>query len=570
MKYLIIFFICCVSLITKTYAQEEGAFISVKASPRVSISGYPMEFSGNTTIGNEVLPVSLTITSPDGKVTDLKTTTDKKGDYKITYNKAYATGQYIITAKTADEKGEASDTFNVTTVSGVANNIQNDLFKSTETIQKALDAVAEAMDLLPSRPDFEAQKAKLNSYKKKLNELKVEEEKGAMAIKELVRKIGPPGQVNVITDIPHPELFLNPLIEANKEIAKKLPALEAKAAEIKNKSQICEMINDMVEVCGFVSLVLDFKTKVWKTLALNLLSDKIFPGGLDRMFINGDAAANETWKFGINSAQKTVIAAAGGNAGMATFIGTGFSLDIGSYIGKIMYAGYCEDLKGDFKTTFKATFLAANEKEWWVYDVNLKGEMKLRYKKNTDLSKGTEITGEFTGYRVKYGINEDFQQVEKVPYGMTLLKALRFSPAAVDANYFNNDLGAIAMAGIPGSFRVKVKGIVNNKNELRLQVIESALDVETVEKNTLWVIMINGMLPIPIIKKFEIPIAKNRVMFTAVLKDQVYHLVQDKEIVNVEVKDQKTKLLLPAVIVETKHSMSLSNKDSKTNSSKIF
>jgi len=511
-----------------------------------------MEFSGNTPIAKEVLPVSLKLTFPDGKVTDLNTTTDKKGDYKIIYSKAYATGQYIITAKTADEKGEASDTFNVTTITGVTNNIQNDFFKSTQTIQKSLDAVIQSMDKLPPRPDLDAQKAKLEAYKKKLSELKASEEKTALALKELIK---------ATMGVPLPDKYLKDLAKANKEMVEKLPVIEAKAEEIKNKSQICEMINAMIEVCGFASLVLDLKTKCMKTLMTNITSDKLIPGGLDRYVTQGTDAEKETKKFNINNTQKGVFAAAGGTANYSTYIGTGLSLDLCSYIGKMMYAGYCEDLKGNFVTTFKATFDADNGLAWWIYDLDLKGELKLRYLKNTDLSKGAEITGEFTGYRVRYGIYEDFEQVEQIPYGMKLYEKLKYSPKAIDLNSFNGDVGAIAMALIPGSFRVQVKGIVNNKNELRLQVVESALDVESVEKNTLWIILINAMLPIPVIKKFDIPIVKNKVIFRAALKDQVYHLVQDKDKVTVEIKNQKNKLSLGGgVFVEAKLNTTLSNK----------
>ena len=551
MKLALVFFIAFICIISNTYAQSEGAPITIKATPSVSISGKAIEFSGNTLIAKEVLPVSLTLKSPDGKTIDLNTTTDKKGDYKLIYTKAFATGQYTITAKTADEKGEASATFIVTTVTGATNNIQKDFFKSTQTIQKSLDAVIQSMDKLPSKPDLDAQKAKLEEYKKKLSELKAAEEKLAQALKDLIKST---------MDVPLPDNYLKDLTKANEEMVKKLPAIEAKAEEIKNKSQICEMINTMMEVCGFVSLVLDFKTKALKTLALNLSSDKFFPGGLDRYVEKGTDAEKETKKLNINNAQKGAIAAAGGAANYANYIGTGLSLDLCSYIGKMMYAAYCEDLKGDFVTTFKTTFQADNGLAWWIYDLDLKGELKLRYKKETDLSKGAEITGEFTGYRVRYGIYEDFEQVEKVPDGMVLYKKLKYSPKAIDLNTFNNDVGAIAMAMIPGSFRIQVKGIVNNKNELRLQVVESALDAETEEMNKLWVILLNAMLPIPVITKFEIPIAKNKVIFKAVLKDQVYQLVQAKDKVSVEVKNQKTKLPLgTGVLVETKLNMSLKN-----------
>lgn len=166
-KYFILSFIAFILINSSCFAQTDGAPITVLAIPSVSISGKQIEFSGNTLIGKEILPVFLTVTSPDGKTTELKATTDIKGNYKFTYTKAFATGQYIITAKTADQNGVASDTFQVTTITGAVNNIQIDFFKSTQTVQKGLDALIQSLDMLPSKPDLEVQKAKLNEYKKK-------------------------------------------------------------------------------------------------------------------------------------------------------------------------------------------------------------------------------------------------------------------------------------------------------------------------------------------------------------------------------------------------------------------
>ena len=545
-----IFFLICLFVMPCTYAQAEGAPITITVSPSISISGKPIEFTGSTLIGKKVLPVFLTLTTPDGKKVELTTTTNAKGDYKLQYAKAFATGQYTVLAKTADEIGEATATFTVTTVTGVSNNIQKDFFKSTQTTQKTLDAVIQSMDKLPSKPDLDAQKAKLEEYKKKLSDLKAAEEKLALAIKDLIKST---------MDVPLPDKYLTDLTQASEEMNEKLPAIEAKADEIKNKSQLCERVNAMMEACGFISLVLDFKTKALKTLATNLASDKLYPAGLDKYVTKGTDSEKELVKFNINNAQKGAIAAAGGAFNYAGYIGSGLSLDLCSYIGKIIYASYCEDLKGDFTSTFQATFMADNGIAWWIYDLDLKGDLKLRYLKNTDLSKGAEITGEFTGYRVRYGINEDFEQQEKVPDGMELFQKLKYSPKAINLNVLNNDLGAIATAMVPGSFRIQVKGIVNNKNELRLQVLESALDAEREEVNKLWIILLNAMLPIPVIKRFEIPIAKNKVIFRALLKDQVYNLVQVKDKVTLEVKNQKTKLPLGGVIVETKLNMKLKN-----------
>lgn len=541
----------CFALPT-AFSQSEGAPITIKASPSIAVSGKPIEFGGNTIIAKHPLPVALRLHAPDGSTVDLETITDNKGDFKLTYLKAFATGQYIINAKTADGKGLASDTFVIATITGAANDLQNNFFKSTQAVQKSLNAIIESVTKLPASPDLDAQKEKLEAYAQKLSTLKSDEEKLALALKELIK---------ATMGVPIPDTYLKDISTDNKKIMETLPALEAKAAQLKNKSEICETINNMIEVCGFISLVLDFKTKVLKTLAKNLISDKLIPGGLDRYITKGTIEEKETTKLKINTAQKTALAATDGAAGLSSFVGTGLSLDLCSYIGKIIYARYCDELKGDFVGGFKGTFQADNGLAWWKYDLDVKGEVKLRYKKETDFSKGAEISGDFIGYRVRYGVYEDFEQVEKIPTGMQLYKKFVISPAVLNLNKYNDDIGAIATAYMPGAFRVKVKGTVNSKNELRLIIDNSAsFGIDKVENNTLWIILLNKMLPIPVIKKFAIPIATDRVIFTTMLKDQVFKLVQEKENVMIEVNNNKTRIPLGTVVVDAKLTMSLKNK----------
>ncbi len=551
-KYLLLItaFLCCAS--SALFAQaNEGAPITVTASPSVLIAGKSVEFSGNTLIGKEPLPVTFKLRTPGGSVVELQTTTDKKGDYKLSYAKAFATGRYIIEAQTADEKGMSADTFTVATITGAVNDIQTDFFKSTQAVQKSLTGVIDAISKLPPSADLDAQKDKLKTYLGKLGELKGSEEKVAVALKELIKST---------MDVAVSDAYLKDLAKTNAKVTDALPAIEAKAAEMKNKSEICEMINNMIEVCGFMSVVLDFKTTALKTLRNNLVSDKLIPGGLDRLITNGSDEQKETRKLAINTAQKSALAATDGAAGIANFIGTGLSLDLCSYIGKIIYAKYCDELKGDFAGTFKGTFQADNGLAWWIYDLDVKGELKLRYKKETDLSKGAQISGEFTGYRVRYGVFEDFEQVEKIPAGMTLYKKFIKSPTAVDFNKFNSDLGAGGMALVPGSFRVKVKGTVTTDNQLRLTVDPTSFGINKEEHNTLWIILLNNILPIPVIKSFEIPIATDKIIFTAMLKDQVFKMQQVKDKVTVDVKANKTHIPLGSgVAVDSKLTMSLKN-----------
>ena len=538
-------------------AQEsvEGAPITVTILPTVGISGKPIEISGTTLVAKEPLTVSIIVTGPDNKSVKLQAVTDKKGNYKTTFKNTGATGKYTIKAIPADEKNQASGTFYVSTISGAVTDIQNDLFKATQSAQRAIEAVTQKIAEIPSTPEIEEKKTKLAEVKQKISELKTKHEEVSAALKVLVKEA---------QDVPEAAVKVNEYMadinKQNKELTDQLPAMDAKVQQFKNVSTSCEALNTIGELCGFASLVLDFERKAYKTF-INLASDKVLPGAVDRMTIKGNDLSKESKKLAINTAQKTLVNVATKGYDLSDFIKTGLSLDLGQYFSKIIYAQFCEELKGKTSTTFKATFKSDGGEVYSVYDVELKGELKLRYAKNTDITKGAEITGEFIGYRVRYGFEEDFEKVEKVPDGMVLFARKTYTPLAADLNSINNDLGMFANSMVPGSYRVKVKGIVQN-NTLKLEVIKSPSDyTEKEEKNNIWVVIMQPLLPIPIIKNFEVPIASNRIMFIAALKNKTFKLVKAKEVVTIT--DSYLSKMVPGdgILIETKMAMNISNKN---------
>jgi|GEM_PF-3639654 len=534
---------------------EEGAPISVEVKPAMSIPGKPIEISGNTVVGKEALEVSIIITDPGGKEISLNTKTDKKGEYKLTYTKAFSTGKYAVMVKPADGINAASASFAIATITGAVNAIQTDFFKMSQAAQTTLDVIIQKMESLPPSPDIETQTSKLKSYRDKFSSLKASDEKVAQGIKELIKKT---------QDVPEAALkaneYINQLEANNKKVVDKLPELNSKVQEYKNKSLKCEALNGITEMCGFISLVLDVKASALK-IVVNLSSDKVLPGAVDRMNWKGSDQQKEQTKFGINSAQKALVAHYLGSAEMVDFLKKGLSLDICSYVFKFLYAQNCEELKGPASTTFKVTFQADNGENYLVYDLDLKGELKLRYEKSTDLSKSAEITGEFIGYRVRYGFQEDFEQQEKIPDGMTVLARQALTPRAVDLNKFNNDIGSFASSAIPGSYHVAVKGTVLN-NKLTLQIVPSAFDMtETEETNRIFLVLLQPLLPIPVIKNFTVPIAKNKTIFIASIpKQQSFSLVKNKTKVTAEIKGLKNELKPGSgVRVNTTFNMNISN-----------
>lgn len=72
-------------------------------------------------------------------------------------------------------------------------------------------------------------------------------------------------------------------------------------------------------------------------------------------------------------------------------------------------------------------------------------------------------------------------------------------------------MGLAGLTVTPGTYRVKVKGKVEN-NTIVLEVVRSPLDyLERFEHNKMYLISLNPALPIPVIKTFTFPIAKARI-----------------------------------------------------------
>ena len=218
----------------------------------------------------------------------------------------------------------------------------------------------------------------------------------------------------------------------------------------------------------------------------------------------------------MNTMQKSLIAFTGGAAGTIDFLKTGLTGDIGQYLSKILYSKYCDDLKGPISVEFAADFYN-NGAIYSTYKVKLTGDLTLRFNKDAKLKTGTEITGEFSGFRTFYNFMEDVEKVEPFPNGSIAILRKRITPIAVNLNSIKNDLGIIVSSLVPGSFKVGVSALVAG-DKLKLMIENNPIfDLETTEHNQLVLVLTNAILPIPQIKTFDFPIASNKVMMRVAL-----------------------------------------------------
>lgn len=489
-------------------SSQEGAPVTVSLTPSYSIPGRTVKLNGTTLVGKSAVEVTLTITDPKGTKENQTLKTDTKGIFSFLFTKTTNPGWYAFTIVTADKKNSITDSLYIQSIKMFSYSFAGKMSQLTESGRQAINIIQSKTEGLPASAELNNFKEKCTQLTKKLNELRTKADETTEALL---------ATLNEISDVPKSmekaDSYLQQMDKWNEDAKDQIATLEKQLSASKAKATTCDNLSNIGEMFGAISLCMNFQGKFLQ-ICSGLASDKIIPGVVDRQSWNGDAAIVETKKASINQVQKTLFARANGSAAVAEFITKGMVLDMAQYAIKVLYAQMCTELKGAANATFDAAFDADNGAKYWKYGLKLNGNLTLRYDKAADLTKAVAVTGEFEGVRTGYTFWEDFEQVEKVPKGMMIYARIKKSPLPIDMSLIGNDLGMVARNLVPGSYRVKVKGkLVNNK--LTLEFDDSpfdAIEAARPENNKLYVICVNTILPIPMVKRFDFPIASSKVI----------------------------------------------------------
>lgn len=495
---------------TRAQAAVTGAPLTLTAQPPLLLPGLPVAVKGSTEVGKIPVTVALTVTDPDGKSTPLTLKTNAQGAFGTTLTQTRTVGWYTLRAVSADQKTVARDSFLVLVPGAYAAQTTAVLKETNAAAQQAVEQMAVALEELPASAATTQAKAKLSAAETQLR-----------ADEKLIKSTGD-GLANVLKVMQQAPAGLSYLQPGLKSLAEQADEAKAQATAIRQQlstsqknTTICECINDVVEILGTLSLIKNFEEGVVKT-TFNIVTDKVLPGFVERGSWTGDPAKLEIAKGTINEAQKTFSTTLiQGWGASRKFFKDGFVLDVKTLVGKVLYAQYCTELKGPANLTFTSDFLHKSE-TYWHYQVTTQGTLTLRYGKEKTGGGAIAVSGEFEGYRVGFKGSEDFTIVEPVPPGMALLRRELLAPPAINAGAISADLGLAGRTLVPGAYRVKVAGTVVG-DKLTLKVVESpydGLDTGPKAQNfALWVVLLQPMLPIPVIRRFELPVAPSRVMF---------------------------------------------------------
>lgn len=535
---------------------DEGTVVSLSLSPKVCPVGQPVQLKGNILINDKQQPYTIKIKPPGEAAIFISGQTNIKGDYTNTYNNTTTTGWYAVEVIAADNKGKATDSFYVSTPAGVATSYQNRINTLVRNSVKNLEQSLNYLQQMPATNGLEERREKLRTAIQRLGEIKQRAHEINQHFTQLLDAIQtlPPAQQAM-------QAHYQALSEWSAQADELVPRMEQQQLQYQNIINSCEAINAVIELCGLVSWIMNFQGGLAKVM-INIASDKVLPGAVDRVEWTGSEEEKERKKFTINETQKAMTAASMGMKELGDFIkGGGLIGDVIQYVSKVLYAQKCVDLKGPANAQFTAKMYDKGSL-YWSYGVTYKGTLTLRYEKNADLTKPVEVTGEFEGYKAKYDFYEKIEIVEPFPNGMKIVKRIKKSPTVVNASAIGNDLGLAGRTLTPGMYRVKVKGKLVN-NELTLQVIKSPLDLaEIQENNTMWLVGIMPALPIPMVKKFVFPIAKARAAFVVGLGENYPLPLQqqnDKLTLQKTFTNTRTMGSSNDIKLETKMELNLSN-----------
>jgi hypothetical protein len=543
MRHRIVSFAVALLFSCTLFAQEEGAPVKLKLSGKYLAPKTNYVISGSTEIGKKPLELKVEIFQGKAAFDKSTVTTDAKGNFSLKKIAPEKNGPYLVKVTGADGKKFDTASFTVYNPSDIGNVLNKKLYKHIVLAMKGLDAADALVKKLPPSPTRDEFKQHYTDTRKGIDEGAskfLEARKDFVSFVNLAAKY-PPVLEETQKYLNQLDASLNDLDAAEKNFEQQIRISEQNAA-------ICDQLNFLAEAAGFISLVLDFQGKL-NNIFINLASDKVMPGAVDRMKITGmDGQELENAKFSINTAQKALTASAFGFNDFKNFAKQGFSLDFIQFCAKGFYGKFCQELKGPFTGTFRGEFDEGLEM-YQSYDMFMKGQLILRYEKGANSASGFAVTGEFEGVYTKYEFWEDFEKIEQLPKGLTLLMRKRETAKPIDLSAIpvptvskdnntgkakagftnfdiNNDVGMIARQLLPGSFRIKVKGIVKN-DKLTLSIDESALTNATNQgqKNKLTIIAASPIVPIPLVKTFDFPMAPAKSVFIVSMgKEQTFDL----------------------------------------------
>ena len=464
------------------------------------------------------------------------------GDYSVTFKGTASPGNYGVGVSSPGGKAVGSGRFEVV--------VMEDVDVLEIAVAKALDeaeAVEEVLDEIES--DLEAQIPKLpdnpakEELKQRLGEIKSELRRAKnshAAVKEVLEPIrqfaGSDPALKPLLRLP-----AQALEDWTKRSADERQRIVNQLGASRRANVTCEQLERVIEGFKFagalakalvepLALITDPLKELAKNVAqkvatpalqkLNLAPEKM-RGLLEKLAEKKESLENAVGKaYGHAESKKK------SQQGLLEKLS-----NAAAWLSGKVFDRYCERFSGPFDGQMFAEFFAQQSGEkWWEYTMRLKGQLDLRYAKNSMAGAATEVNGEFTGQAVDFTLKEDAIRIgwPKLMASAKLFKRAALplpwlfgTPLPEDPRGVEIDGKAAAVLVKPYSFMVPVKGeLVDDVLSLRFG---SATNDFTASARVVYVI-VSPLSLVPVATAFELPYKDAGFFFLRVGKGEAVKL----------------------------------------------
>jgi hypothetical protein len=201
---------------------------------------------------------------------------------------------------------------------------------------------------------------------------------------------------------------------------------------------------------------------------------------------------------------------------------------VSDFVGTRIFELYCQEFKGPVTGRMAAAF-DNGIGVWWTYEVDITGELTLRYPKDAG-GEAIALTGELVGHATRFKSQDDAIRTlfPKLAPGLVIRYQKRIEPITMPSDPtdgWNPVSSAIADGGTavkvllsPASYRIPVRGELRG-DTIRFEVLDAAVDFDHLKTHVTNVVGSVWTL-IPQLVLYELPYAGARTIFFRGLNDQ--------------------------------------------------
>ncbi len=416
-----------------------GAFVEVAAAPKLALAGQPVVISGKTGYHEKSHSATIKIRHESGEpAKTLTAEVSKDGAFSVNFSDTKKAGKYSVVVTAPDGKGEGQTGFEVSSIGGLADQVEQAFRELDDRAGKLLKQAEETAVSLPASEERDELVRMIDDVQEKQRTVNLPP---VAIIGELRRVVQGP----TVVYLPEHKVFgeLQGWIEEAEETAGEID--RSKVLD-RSKDSICETINTAIEGCKFASLAFNVGKSGLDTLRRVFLSKAIPSVVTAAMGDTPDA-------LGVSLGLKT---AAAGLQGPLAVQGSlpGLMLNIIEFGIKQLFGRYCGSYKGPIEVKMTMVWNEGSQ-PWMKYTIYLEGRMALRFPLKSAPGQPIPMTGEIEGNAVKHEFWEDVFVVEPLPKTVMLLNRSWLPPPAFpNAVESPVDTGAILRMATPGSFNV--------------------------------------------------------------------------------------------------------------------